>query len=78
MNNLEDPGLIEVWNDFIKRVAALEVEIVKSARGNLSAGIRARHELVRIRNSINDMKKRMIDTDKERVIKRREMRKMKK
>lgn len=72
---LEDYELIDMWNEFIQHVTSMELEVLRSAKGNVSAGIRFRNASVRAKKMLIEMKKRTLDADKERQGMRREINK---
>lgn len=55
--NTIDENLLEKWNEFKRIVEANEIDIIKNAQGNASAGIRARHGLRLLKGRVADLVK---------------------
>jgi hypothetical protein len=72
---LEDYELIDMWNEFIFHVASMENELFKSAKGNVSAGIRFRSASIEARKMLIEIKNRTLDADKDRQSARRDFNK---
>lgn len=78
ITKIVDLELVDMWNSFIREIAATETDVVKSARGNVAAGVRIRKEFMKFRKMLVEMKKRTLDADRERVEKRMKENRLKK
>ena len=57
-------NLMSSWNELKVLIESLEVDVVKNATGNKSAGVRARKGLRLIKKSAADIVKLSLDGDK--------------
>lgn len=58
--------IIEQWNEIKVLVESLDLDVVKNASGNSSAGVRARRGLRLLKNKSADLVRATIDGDKDR------------
>ncbi len=59
-------SVIEQWNEIKVLVESLDLDVVKNANGNNSAGVRARRGLRLLKNKASDLVKLTIEEDKTR------------
>jgi len=69
---LVDDQLIDMWNDIVILISAIEPEVVKNSQGNVQAGIKLRTLLEQMKKKTKDIKKRSLEVDKQRRLKRLE------
>ena len=58
--------IIEQWNEIKVLVETLDLDVVKNANGNSSAGVRARRGLRLLKNKSADLVRVTIEEDKDR------------
>ena len=58
--------LIGKWNELKTLVESLELDVLKQANGNASAGVRARRGLRVLKNDVADLVRMSLDTEKSR------------
>ena len=56
--------IVEAWNVIKAAVAELDVDMLKNAKGNASAGVRARKGLRALRASLSDLVKVTLEEGK--------------
>jgi len=56
--------LLEQWNELRTVVAACEIDVLKNANGNSSAGVRARHGLRLVQKKSASLVKALLEHDK--------------
>lgn len=61
----ENPVLVK-WNELKALVTALELDVVKNARGTAAAGVRARKGLREVKSRAAELVKMTVDLDKSR------------
>jgi hypothetical protein len=61
----------ESWEDVKATALAIELDVLKNADGNVSAGVRARRGLRMLRQKITDLGKMLRETDSERKVSRK-------
>ena len=59
-------SIIEQWNEIKVLVESLDLDVVKNANGNSSAGVRARRGPRLLKNKSADLVRATIDGDKDR------------
>ena len=59
-------SIIQEWNEIKVLIESLDVDIVKNADGNASAGVRARRGLRLLKSKSADLVKLTIEEDKKR------------
>jgi hypothetical protein len=59
-------SIIDQWNEIKVLVETLDLDVLKNASGNSSAGVRARRGLRLLKNKSSDLVKTTIESDKER------------
>lgn len=59
-------SIIDQWNEIKVLVESLDLDVVKNANGNSSAGVRARRGLRLLKNKSAELVKSTIDADKDR------------
>jgi hypothetical protein len=59
-------SIIDQWNEIKVLVETLDLDVIKNANGNSSAGVRARRGLRLLKNKSSDLVKKTIEDDKER------------
>tara|TARA_B100000131_G_scaffold294535_1_gene310736 strand:+ start:14353 stop:14553 length:201 start_codon:yes stop_codon:yes gene_type:complete len=59
-------SVMEQWNEIKVLVESLDLDVVKNANGNNSAGVRARRGLRLLKNKASDLVKLTIEEDKSR------------
>ena len=60
------PTILEQWNELKTLVESLEVDVAKNAKGNSSAGVRARRGLRLLKAKSAELVKTTIEEDKQR------------
>jgi hypothetical protein len=58
--------LVGKWNELKTLVESLELDVLKQANGNASAGVRARRGLRLLKNEVADLVRMSLDTEKNR------------
>jgi len=58
--------LVGKWNELKTLVESLELDVLKQANGNASAGVRARRGLRVLKNDVADLVRLSLDTEKSR------------
>ena len=58
--------ILDQWNEIKVLVESLDLDVVKNANGNSSAGVRARRGLRLLKTKSAELVKTTIETDKER------------
>ena len=58
--------LIGKWSELKTLVESLELDVLKQANGNASAGVRARRGLRLLKNEVADLVRMSLDTEKNR------------
>jgi len=58
--------IIEQWNEIKVLIETLDLDVVKNANGNSSAGVRARRGLRLLKNKSADLVRVTIEEDKDR------------
>ena len=61
--------LLDKWNDIKILIESLELDVVKNANGNNSAGVRARRGLRLLKTQASNLIKETIEKEKERKLK---------
>lgn len=56
--------IVEAWNAIKAAVAELDVDVLKNAKGNASAGVRARKGLRALKTSLSDLVKVTLEEGK--------------
>lgn len=56
--------IVEAWDAIKRAVAEIDVDVLKNAKGNASAGIRARKGLRALRNNLSELVKTTIEEEK--------------
>lgn len=56
--------LLEQWNEIKLLVESLDVDVTKNAKGNSSAGVRARRGLRLLKSKLNEFSKLTIQEEK--------------
>ena len=59
-------SILEQWNELKTLIETLEVDVVKNASGNASAGVRARRGLRLLKTKSSDLVKQTIAEEKDR------------
>ena len=59
-------SIIEQWNEIKVLVETLDLDVVKNANGNSSAGVRARRGLRLLKNKTANLVRATIEEDKDR------------
>jgi len=59
-------SILDQWNEIKVLVESLDLDVVKNANGNNSAGVRARRGLRLLKNKASDLVKTTIEGDKSR------------
>jgi hypothetical protein len=59
-------SIIDQWNEIKVLVETLDLDVLKNANGNNSAGVRARRGLRLLKNKSSDLVKTTIENDKAR------------
>ena len=59
-------SVLDQWNEIKVLVESLDLDVVKNASGNSSAGVRARRGLRLLKNKASDLVRSTIDEDKTR------------
>ena len=59
-------SILDQWNEIKVLVESLDLDVVKNANGNNSAGVRARRGLRLLKNKASDLVKSTIEGDKSR------------
>ncbi len=59
-------SILDQWNEIKVLVESLDLDVVKNANGNNSAGVRARRGLRLLKNKASDLVKSTIESDKSR------------
>ena len=67
-----------LWDDLKATVLAVELDVLKNAEGNVSAGVRARRGLRMLRNKVSGLVKVLKQEDQEKKLERKETRAAKK
>lgn len=57
--------IVSSWNDLKALLAEAEVDVLKNAKGNASAGIRARKKLRELKTKLSDLVKITIEEGKQ-------------
>ena len=58
-------SLLEKWNELKVLIESLDLDVLKNANGNKSAGVRARKGLRLVKKSTADLVKESLSADKE-------------
>lgn len=58
--------ILDQWNEIKVLIESLDLDVVKNANGNSSAGVRARRGLRLLKTKSAELVKTTIETDKER------------
>ena len=58
-------NLIDAFEELKKLVESLQIDVVKNANGNKSAGVRARKGLREVKKVASDIVKKSLTSDKE-------------
>lgn len=66
------------WEDLKATILAVELDVLKNAEGNVSAGVRARRGLRMLRNKVTDMIKLLKQEDQAKKAERKAARAAKK
>ena len=56
--------IVEAWDAIKQAVAEIDVDLLKNAKGNASAGVRARKGLRSLRNNLSELVKATIEEEK--------------
>lgn len=67
-----------LWDDLKATVLAVELDVLKNAEGNVSAGVRARRGLRMLRNKVSGLVKVLKQEDQEKKSERKSLREAKK
>ena len=67
-----------LWDDLKATVLAVELDVLKNAEGNVSAGVRARRGLRMLRNKVSGLVKVLKQEDQEKKLERKASREAKK
>lgn len=59
-------SILDQWNEIKTLIEALDLDVVKNANGNSSAGVRARKGLRLLKSKSSDLVKKTIEEDKAR------------
>ena len=59
-------SVLDQWNEIKVLVASLDLDVIKNANGNNSAGVRARRGLRLLKNKSSDLVRKTIEEDKAR------------
>lgn len=59
-------SIIEQWNEIKVLIESIDLDVVKNASGNASAGVRARRGLRLLKSKSGDLVKTTIEEDKKR------------
>lgn len=57
--------IVEAWQAIKQAVSEVDVDVMKNAKGNASAGVRARKILRNLRNQLSELVKVTIEEEKE-------------
>lgn len=56
--------ILETWSAIKQTISEVDVDVLKNAKGNASAGIRARKVLRELRNKLSELVKTTIEEEK--------------
>ena len=57
-------SIVEMWKELKILMETIEVDVIKNAQGNKSAGVRARKGLRQVKKSATDIVKSCIESDR--------------
>jgi len=68
MSDSNDNTILEAWSEVKALITTAEVDVVKNAKGNAAAGVRARRALRLLKNRSSDLVKLTISEEKSRKL----------